>query len=32
VRLPDATLRVAEGWHARALESGGWWLECEATA
>lgn len=29
VRLPDATLRVAEGWRARTLESGGWWLERE---
>lgn len=27
IRLPDATLRVADGWSARALPSGGWWLE-----
>jgi N-methylhydantoinase A/oxoprolinase/acetone carboxylase beta subunit len=27
VRLPDATLRVAPGWTARALEIGGWLLE-----
>jgi N-methylhydantoinase A len=27
VRLPDATLRVAPGWTARALDSGGWMLE-----
>lgn len=27
VRLPDATLRVAPGWTARALEVGGWLLE-----
>ncbi len=32
VRLPDATLRVADGWQARALESGGWWLEREVAA
>ena len=27
VRLPDATLRVAAGWTARALPIGGWFLE-----
>lgn len=27
VRLPDATLRVAPGWRARALDIGGWLLE-----
>ncbi|MES2521995.1 MAG: hydantoinase/oxoprolinase family protein [Gemmatimonadota bacterium] len=27
VRLPDATLRVADGWTARALPTGGWLLE-----
>jgi N-methylhydantoinase A len=27
VRLPDATMRVAPGWSARALETGGWLLE-----
>ncbi|MFY7948475.1 MAG: hydantoinase/oxoprolinase family protein, partial [Gemmatimonas sp.] len=27
VRLPDATLRVAPGWTARALDIGGWMLE-----
>lgn len=27
VRLPDATMRVAPGWRARALEIGGWLLE-----
>jgi N-methylhydantoinase A/oxoprolinase/acetone carboxylase beta subunit len=27
VRLPDATMRVASGWTARALEIGGWHLE-----
>jgi N-methylhydantoinase A len=27
VRLPDATMRVAPGWTARALEIGGWHLE-----
>lgn len=27
VRLPDATLRVAEGWCATALPTGGWWIE-----
>ena len=27
VRLPDATMRVAPGWTARALETGGWMLE-----
>jgi N-methylhydantoinase A len=27
VRLPDATMRVAPGWTARALEIGGWLLE-----
>jgi N-methylhydantoinase A len=27
VCLPDATLRVADGWSAKALPSGGWWLE-----
>lgn len=27
VRLPDATLRVGEGWTARALPIGGWLLE-----
>lgn len=27
VRLPDATLRVAAGWRARALPVGGWMLE-----
>lgn len=27
VRLPDATLRVAAGWTARALDIGGWMLE-----
>lgn len=27
VRLPDATLRVAPGWRARALAIGGWHLE-----
>lgn len=27
VRLPDATLRVADGWIARPLDGGGWWLE-----
>ena len=26
VPLADATLRVADGWRARALEQGGWWL------
>ncbi|MCE2902048.1 MAG: hydantoinase/oxoprolinase family protein [Gemmatimonas sp.] len=29
VRLPDATLRVARGWHARTLEIGGWLLEAQ---
>ncbi len=32
VRLPDATLRVARGWKAAALPSGGWWLEREEDA
>jgi N-methylhydantoinase A len=27
VRLPDATMRVAPGWTARALDVGGWLLE-----
>lgn len=27
VRLPDATMRVADGWTARALPLGGWMLE-----
>ncbi len=27
VRLPDATLRVAIGWRAKSLMSGGWWME-----
>lgn len=27
VRLPDATMRVAPGWSARALDMGGWMLE-----
>jgi len=27
VRLPDATMRIAPGWTARALEIGGWMLE-----
>ena len=27
VRLPDATMRVAPGWTARALDIGGWMLE-----
>ena len=27
IALPDATLRVADGWTARALEMGGWLLE-----
>ena len=27
VRLPDATMRVARGWTARALDIGGWMLE-----
>jgi N-methylhydantoinase A len=27
VRLPDATMRVALGWTARALDIGGWMLE-----
>jgi len=27
VRLPDATMRVAAGWTARALAIGGWMLE-----
>jgi N-methylhydantoinase A len=27
VRLPDATMRVAAGWQARALAMGGWMLE-----
>lgn len=27
VRLPDATMRVAEHWRARALDIGGWMLE-----
>jgi N-methylhydantoinase A len=25
--LPDATLRVADGWTARALPTGGWLVE-----
>jgi N-methylhydantoinase A/oxoprolinase/acetone carboxylase beta subunit len=27
VRLPDATMRIAPGWTARSLETGGWMLE-----
>ncbi|WP_411279662.1 hydantoinase/oxoprolinase family protein [Gemmatimonas sp.] len=27
VRLPDATMRIADGWTARSLEIGGWMLE-----
>ena len=27
VALPDATLRVADGWAARALPTGGWLVE-----
>ena len=27
VRLPDATMRIAAGWTARALDIGGWMLE-----
>ena len=27
VRLPDATMRIAQGWTARSLEIGGWMLE-----
>ncbi len=30
VRLPDATLRVANGWTARSLDIGGWMLERDA--
>ncbi len=30
VALPDATMLVAEGWTARALEMGGWMLERDA--
>jgi N-methylhydantoinase A len=29
VRLPDATMRVAQGWTARSLEIGGWMLELQ---
>jgi N-methylhydantoinase A len=32
VRLPDATLRVANGWRAKSLMSGGWWIEREDIA
>ena len=27
VRLPDATMRIAQGWTARSLDIGGWMLE-----
>ncbi|MEP6779013.1 MAG: hypothetical protein ABJC26_03930, partial [Gemmatimonadaceae bacterium] len=27
VRLPDATMRVGEGWTARSLPMGGWLME-----
>jgi N-methylhydantoinase A len=30
VRLPDATMRIAPGWTARSLETGGWMLERHA--
>jgi N-methylhydantoinase A len=32
VRLPDATLRVASGWWAQSLDTGGWWIEREEKA
>jgi len=31
IALPDATLLVAPGWRARALEMGGWLLEADGT-
>jgi len=32
VRLPDATMRVDDGWRATSLPSGGWWMEQESVS